>query len=176
MFGRSNCHLRFREEVCMLRERCWMEFSAQGVGCAPRACTASENDATRAAGFAYITAYLLAASSESAENAVLRAIESWDPGHAAHETLFDGALRYAVQEPEPSTAVDCHPPFLPTELRSVLRLPRPQRHCFVLRILAGWSRQACAGLLGIDAGEVDEHLCAALKGLPRLSGQYEYLA
>jgi hypothetical protein len=116
---------------------------------------------------AYLTAYLLAASSERAENAVMRALDSWDPKHTGAAALLNRAVSFVVQESGPRPAAE-EPSRLnmPPALRRVLRLPRAQRRCYVLRILLGWPAQVCSRLLGVDVEEVDECTCAALRALP----------
>jgi DNA-directed RNA polymerase specialized sigma24 family protein len=42
------------------------------------------------------------------------------------------------------------------------------RDCFVLRILAGLSREVCAELLDVSISELEDTLCHALKQLPLL--------
>ncbi len=51
---------------------------------------------------------------------------------------------------------------LPLELRHVLHVSQDLRQCFVLRILLGLSREACAALLGIDVQHIDELTCASV--------------
>jgi DNA-directed RNA polymerase specialized sigma24 family protein len=45
---------------------------------------------------------------------------------------------------------------LALNLQRVLRLPTNLRHCFVLRVLAGLSRQDCADLLRVGERQVDK--------------------
>ena len=62
---------------------------------------------------------------------------------------------------------------LPAELEAVLRLPRELREVYVLRFLAGVSREASAELLGIPRAKLDEYARVALSSLPLLSFQRE---
>jgi hypothetical protein len=55
--------------------------------------------------------------------------------------------------------------LLTPELRAVLNLPGDLRRCFVLRILAGFSGQACGLLLRLSVRKVDEYTCLALHRL-----------
>lgn len=122
-------------------------------------------------GMAFRAAHLLTASVHQAESAVLRAIGSFDPDGDSEETFFQSVMHAAVQG-----AVEARLPlasnqsastglFVPAELQSVLDLSQDLRRCFVLRILVGMSRQACARLLGLNLRSVDQHTCVALQCL-----------
>ena len=125
---------------------------------------------------AFLTAHLLTASTQQAENAVTEALVSWDPHGDNEGALLDRILEAAVRAPcdrslstfrEPdSTAA-----LLPAELRAVLRLPSQLRRCFVLRILAALSRQFCGQLLHLHPHRVDQYTSAALRCLPALAGR-----
>jgi len=120
-------------------------------------------DLERAVGMALRTAHLLTASIQQAERAVLEAIDAFDPDRHTGEALFRKAIRAAIQLPSSqSTSVES---FEPLELRAVLGLPDNLRRCFVLRVLAALPRPACARLLNLTAGAVDDYTCAALQRL-----------
>ena len=110
------------------------------------------------------TAHLLTASMRQAENAVLEAIHSFDPARETEEMLFRHALKAAIQGPDEASASN-QPESAGSvparELQAVLNLSPNLRRCFVLRILAGLSRQACARLLGLSAHRVDQYTHAA---------------
>ena len=126
---------------------------------------------------AFLTAHLLTASTQQAENAVTEALASWDPHGDNEGALLDRILEAAVRAPcdrslstfrEPdSTAA-----LLPAELRAVLRLPSQLRRCFVLRILVALSRQSSAELLHLRSDQVDQYTAAALQCLPDLGGRF----
>jgi DNA-directed RNA polymerase specialized sigma24 family protein len=121
-----------------------------------------ENGLEHTMGRAFHTVHLLTANIPQAQNAVLEAIDLFDPDDDGEETLFRYALRAGVQAQEvPRSDAG----FVPAELQSVLNLPRNLRHCFVLRFLAGLSRQDCARLLQLNTGEVDQYSCTALQRL-----------
>jgi hypothetical protein len=67
--------------------------------------------------------------------------------------LFEGAI------------VPSEDKWLPEELRRVLQLPQTPRQCFVLRILAGWSRDQAAAALGLSPEIVDCELGQAAMGM-----------
>jgi hypothetical protein len=127
-------------------------------------------------GRAFLTAYLLTANTEQAENAVMEALDSWNPGEESAETLPERALATAATRIETGFAApnpteqDTPGAFVPTELQAVLRLPVRLRHCYVLRVLARWPREVCARLLNLDSRQVDQYTCAAMRCLPLVNG------
>jgi DNA-directed RNA polymerase specialized sigma24 family protein len=120
---------------------------------------------------AFLAAYLLTASIQQAEGAVLGAIDSFDPDRDSKETLFRHAVHAAVERPMQRLlpSVSCRSGSngwrLPIELQAVLDLADAFRRCFVLRALAGFSREACGRLLGVRASTVDRLTSSALKRL-----------
>jgi DNA-directed RNA polymerase specialized sigma24 family protein len=127
---------------------------------------------------AFLAAHLLTANAEQAESAVMEAIASWDPDDDCEEALFERVLNIALRG-QPSDVPDSPASFLPAELQAVVHLSPQLRRCFVLRILVGLSRQACARLLHWESRQVDQYTSAALKVLPFLTGrpnaEVEYL-
>ena len=125
---------------------------------------------------AFLAAHLLTASAQQAENAVMEAIDSWDPDDASEEALYQQVLHIALRRegehlpPLPGER-DADAGFLPSELRAVTRLSPRLRRCYVLRILAGLSRQACARMLHLDCRRVDLYTNAALKSMPFLAAR-----
>jgi hypothetical protein len=109
-------------------------------------------------------AYLLTASTRQAEAAVVKAIDRFDPNIDTEEGLFRYALRAAVQTP-PERELGSTARTLPPELQAVLTLTQELRHCFVLRVLIGISRQACGELLGLNTQRVDESTFTAMRRL-----------
>ena len=101
----------------------------------------------------FITAHLLSASIDLAENATLEAIDAWKPGIETDEELLRHGVEAALRKQERRDA-SClskengtHS-YLPAELRTVLELRPVLRRSFVLRLLAGFSQEDCAELLG----------------------------
>jgi hypothetical protein len=120
---------------------------------------------------AFRTAHLLTADVRQAEIAVLKAIDLFEPEVDTDETLFRHTMHAAVLSPtEPMPRAASHrseatDSFVPVELQAVMNLSRDLRYCFVLRILAGWSRLACARLLRLQGRSVDRYTGAALQCL-----------
>jgi DNA-directed RNA polymerase specialized sigma24 family protein len=120
-------------------------------------------------GTSYRTILLLAGSVARAERAMLEAIQAMDPDELSNEGLFRCAITAAVtatreaparaQDPDPASSA------LPLELKRVQRLPADLRHCFVLRILAAFSRADCARLLNLSIPKVDERTSEAARKL-----------
>jgi hypothetical protein len=147
--------------IHMLRRFSWMEDSSdQGL---------NRPGVEQAISKAFRAAQLLSGSEEQAEIAVLQALDAWDPEDDDPETLFQLALKAAIQNPAlPSPMLGS---ALPVELQAVLKLPTQLRRCFVLRTLVGRSRDACAGLVNLRPQQVDDYNCAALQRLPVLVEQ-----
>jgi len=118
----------------------------------------------RTLGRALYAAHLLTASIRQAEAAVVKAIDWFDPDRDDEDTLFRYALRAAVEAPAEHQMESTGSP-LPVELQAILNLTRELRHCFVLRVLIGMSKQACAQLLGLNVHIVDECTCIAMQRL-----------
>ena len=124
-------------------------------------------------GRAFLTAHLLTGNMDQAESATMAAIDSWNPDDETEEVLFEKALAMAARariKPassywnEPDVAGSC----LPVELQRVLRLARPLRRCFVLRVLVGLPPRVCAKLLRSDSRRVDQYSCDASRYLGAL--------
>ena len=110
----------------------------------------------------FVAAYLLTGSARRAEQLMLGSIRQLDiqrvPGGRLSWKALGAAFLESGSEPE-QTPDDTPWMPLPAELRRVLRLSTRRRHCFVLRFLMAMPRAYCAGLLRMDAAEVDA-LCA----------------
>ena len=124
-------------------------------------------------GRAFLTAHLLTGNMEQAESATIAAIDSWNPDDETEEVLFQKTLamaarasikRVPLSSNEPDVAGSC----LPVELQRVLRLARPRRRCFVLRVLVGLPPRVCAKLLRSDSRRVDQYSCDACRCLGAL--------
>jgi len=96
----------------------------------------------------FAAAYLLTGSAKQAEAAML----ATSGGCLSWKAIAAAIVRGDPDSGQPSD--EASPP-LPLELLRVLRLSPRLRQCFVLRVLMAMPRQYCAGLLGIDAEEVD---------------------
>lgn len=127
-------------------------------------------------GMATLTAHLLIGDLTEAENAVMEAIDSWDPSRDDGEQLFQITLRAAVARrpialfSTDSTENGATEWKLPIELHRVLKLPPDLRQSFVLRVLVGLSLQVCAQILEVGAREISEHCCAAMTRLSAFDG------
>jgi hypothetical protein len=140
-----------------------MEHNANGTKMGERQCGIETTIS-----LAFRTAHLLTASVHHAESAVLKAIESFDPDGDSEQKLLQSAMHAAVHTPvgaRPQPASFQTASFVPVELQSVLDLSQNFRRCFVLRVLVGMSRQACAQLLRLTVRSVDYYTCAALQCL-----------
>jgi len=144
-----------------------------------KACEGRVQDAV---GRAFLTAHLLTGNAVGAENAVMEALGSWDPGEESADVLLERAVSKAATQLDMGCATpDPQQPRwgVPTELQAVLRLPARLRHCYVLRILAGFSRESCAQMLDLHCQQVDQYTRAAMQCLPLLQdcsgGGIEYL-
>lgn len=120
---------------------------------------------------AFLTAHLLTANIEEAESALVGAIDSWNPDHDTDDDLVQEALCAAVQAADStrSNRSDESESRIPSELKPILRLPAKLRHCYVLRVLEGLSRDACAKILRLDLRQVELYTCAAFQALPLIS-------
>ena len=131
------------------------------------ATTQAEQCIVRLVDRALLTAHLLTGSLQQGEKATLEAIESWKPGEEPEEVLFQNVLNAAARaqaEPSPNN-LDSSGSHLPNELIAVFRLAPELRRCFVLRILVGLPAKACARLLHLQSGQVDEYTYAAFQCL-----------
>ncbi len=125
---------------------------------------------------AFITALLLTANAERAEAAILNGTRVMDlddtPGDALLRATVNAALEPQREASERTPEqLERASSMLPLELRRVLHLSTDLRHCFVLRVLMGLPRQACARLLRLDDGQIDERTCTAMLELPAIERQ-----
>lgn len=114
----------------------------------------------------FTMALLLTRQLRLAEDVVLRSIQSIVPSDLSERTLAAGvikaAARFGLPVSEHST-IELPPscPDFPAELQNVMRLaPRP-RFCYVSRILAGFSSDDCALLLGMSRNDVAAYTSTA---------------
>jgi hypothetical protein len=140
----------------------------KGMMCWPRYQLAQNTDASRPVSpkdlrKAFTVALLLTGNMDHAETSVLQGIAEWDPDAMSVYPLFQATVKasllfVAPQKEDLALAL----PFLPPELQNTLDLPWDLRQCFVLRVLAGFSRRVCAQLLGWKTCEIDRCTCAAM--------------
>lgn len=125
---------------------------------------------------ASLIALLLTGSVEEAENTVLEAIALFEVGQDAPEALLMITIAEAVRRPSSRQTykrAKGRSSMLPWQLSAVLYLSPQLRHCYILRILLGWSREISADLLGIDTTQVDECTRTAVVRLARIHKLFE---
>jgi hypothetical protein len=109
---------------------------------------------------AFWIALLLTGSVTQAEAAVSDAIGVMDLDDGLSEPLLGITVAIAVncrpQIGHPRVEVELRSSILPWELNAVVYLSPPLRHCFVLRVLLGYSRELSSAILGLQASQVDE--------------------
>jgi hypothetical protein len=119
----------------------------------------------------FVAAYLLTGSPIQAEAVVLESIRKLDIQATRDGCLSWKAIAGAIVrgdcDSEPASEETPATP-LPVELARVLRLSPRLRQCFVLRILMAMPRHYCAGLLRIDAEQVDADSCQAARELANM--------
>jgi hypothetical protein len=119
------------------------------------------------------TTLLLTGNVLLAEAALLHAISATQPEDILGESLLDqiviSVIALSARSMPAENEDDDSSLLLPHELQQVLRLPADLRHCFVLRILVGFSRERCARLLNVTIQEIDERATAAAIQLALLS-------
>jgi len=101
----------------------------------------------------FVTAHLLTARIDLAECATLEAIKAWKPTIEPAEEIFRHGVKSALRKRERRNASSLNEDngthsYLPAELRIVLELQPALRLSFVLRLVAGFSLEDCAELLG----------------------------
>jgi hypothetical protein len=109
---------------------------------------------------AFRAALLLGGTTKTAEAAVMDGICACE--ELSQAGLLIEAVRFTIRQRMKSP--DARPP----ELRRLFLLQPLLRDCFVLRILAGFSREACAALLDVSITELEDALGDALNQLPHL--------
>ncbi len=120
---------------------------------------------------AFQIALLLAGNAAHAETAIQDAIASIAPDDISDRTLLYAAIECAVRtspvQLRGRQCVDIASRHLPDSLHDVLRLSTAHRHCFVLRILVGLSREECWNLLQSDSRSIEACASAAAVELSR---------
>lgn len=116
---------------------------------------------------ALVAAHLMNGTLEHAEQAVLEGIDRWNPDKEPEDQLIlhvVEAAAHADTPPEPNEPI-VDDPYLPDELKAVLRLDQRRRSCFVLRNLIGLPSSDCARLLRLPLNEIDEYNVSAIQCL-----------
>jgi len=118
----------------------------------------------------FVAAYLLTGSARQAEALVSESIRQLDI-----DATRDGRLSWKAsaatalaEDPGSEQTPGEAPTALPVELQRVLRLSPRLRQCFVLRVLMAMPRSYCAGLLRMDADQVEANACLAAQELARI--------
>lgn len=90
-----------------------------------------------------------------------------NPGESLDPVLFRQAIKASTEGERDMAGEDLRDVLaaVPDELRGVVRLPDALRHCFVLRMLSGLSRESCAELLDRTISEVDANTYSAIENL-----------
>ena len=126
-----------------------------------------EGDNRSTLDMAFRTALLLTGALKTAEAAVMHGIDACEvlsPGGLLIETVRS-AVRRPTMAADGPYEVEC----LPAELQRLFMLQPLPRHCFVLRILVGFSPEACAELLDLSITEFEGVLHVAYIELLLLS-------
>jgi hypothetical protein len=120
---------------------------------------------------AFIVGLLLTGSIEQAERAIVDSIHCSETKDVCGQRVFRRVIQWAVdpQEHRSRRVIDeASVRILPFELGCVLHLPPDLRHCYVLRILVGLSREVCAWLLHTDVEQISQRTQSAVSGLAQV--------
>lgn len=121
---------------------------------------------------AFIVGLLLTGSIEQAERAIVDSIHCSETEYVCGQRVFRRVIQWAVdpQEQRSRRVIDeASVKVLPFELGRVLHLPPGLRHCYVLRILVGLSREVCAWLLHVDVEQIGHRTQSAVNGLAQVN-------
>ena len=124
----------------------------------------------------FVVAHLLTGHIDLAEGATLEAINAWKPDIESDEVILRYGVAAALRKRERLDACGLSKDngthsFLPAELRTVLELRPALRRSFVLRLLAGFSLEDSAELLGCSSERVDRAARAAVRVFCRQSAK-----
>jgi hypothetical protein len=115
---------------------------------------------------AFITGLLLTGSIEQAERAIVSCVHCSEEEDVRGQEVFRRVIQWSVDPQEPQRSRkgidEASVRILPFELGCVLYLPSHLRHCYVLRILVGLSREICAWLLHTDVHQISQRTQSAL--------------
>jgi hypothetical protein len=103
--------------------------------------------------------------------AVSESIQQLDTNATQAGCLSWKAIDAAIMrgDRESDHTADETPAALPVELLRVLHLSPLLRQCFVLRVLMAMPRHYCAGLLCVDADQVEANSCLAARELASMA-------
>ena len=113
----------------------------------------------------WVIALLLTGSAENAENAVVESVSLRSDQIPVHG-LIETCLKMTSDHSESSKDTVS---MLPAELRPILQLHSPLRHCFVLRTLLGLSTHDCKRLLKISYADLRGRTVLAILNLSQLA-------
>jgi hypothetical protein len=120
---------------------------------------------------AFIVGLLLTGSIEKAERAIVDSIRCTETEDVCGRRVFRRVIQWAVdpQDQRSRGVIDeASVRILPFELGCVLHLPSDLRHCYVLRILVGLSREVCAWVLHTDLEQISQRTQSAVNGLAQI--------
>ena len=120
---------------------------------------------------AFIVGLLLTGSIEQAERAIVDSIHCNETEDVCGQRVFRRVIQWAVDPQEQRSRRVINQAsirILPFELGRVLHLPPKVRHCYVLRILVGLSREVCAWLLHTDVEQISERTQSAVNGVAQI--------
>ena len=120
---------------------------------------------------AFIVGLLLTGSIEQAERAIVDSIHCSETEDVCGQRVFRRVIQWAVdpQEQRSRRVIDeASVRILPFELGCVLHLQPDLRHCYVLRMLVGLSREVCAWLLHTDVEQISQRTQSAVSGLAQV--------
>jgi hypothetical protein len=124
---------------------------------------------------AFIVGLLLTGSIEQAERAIVDSIHCSETEDACGQRVFRKVIQWAVDPQEQRSCRvidDASVRILPFELGCVLHLQPDLRHCYVLRILVGLSREVCAWLLHTDVEQIGQRTQSAVNGLAQVHSSF----
>jgi hypothetical protein len=124
---------------------------------------------------AFIVGLLLTGGIEQAERAIVDSIHCSETEDVCGQRVFRRVIQWAVdpQEQRSCRVIDeASVRILPFELGCVLHLPPDLRHCYVLRILVGLSREVCAWLLHTDVEQISQRTQSAVNSLAQVHSSF----
>lgn len=126
----------------------------------------TETPTALAMGRVLTAAVLLSGDVTQAEDAVADAILSLDTDDFETEAFFTCVLILSIRSSRDYSKrsirkkIDISP-TLPAELQNVLNLSCKLRHCFVLRVLLGLTKETCRQMLQVDYDDLENSVSTA---------------
>jgi hypothetical protein len=128
---------------------------------------AAQPEMSRAIDRVFRVALLLTGSVESAEIAVSQGITALERHRVSGDNLLLETVKFATRRRAgPPEQIDQACSILPYELCRVLLIKLDLRHCFVLRVLLGLTRETCVHILHLSARAVDDASRRGMQVLP----------